>query len=112
MSRARKFGSNGEISRPGSLEGIAVMQTLWLILGFVGQSLFATRFVVQWISSERLGRSHIPIAFWYLSISGSLIMLAYAIHIKDPVVITGYVANSFVYARNLMLIWRPRSTDA
>jgi len=87
------------------------MEKFWLAFGFVGQSFFATRFLVQWIASERLGRSHIPVAFWYLSIVGSLILLAYGIYRRDPVFITGYVANSFVYARNLMLIWRPRTRD-
>ena len=60
------------------------LSTFWLCLGFTGQALFATRFLVQWIVSERRGQSHFPRAFWYLSIAGSLLSLAYAIYLGDP----------------------------
>ena len=83
--------------------------TYWLYLGFVGQSLFASRFLVQWVASERKGESVIPIYFWYLSLAGSLILLAYAIFRLDPVFILGQSSGFLVYTRNLMLIYRKRA---
>jgi lipid-A-disaccharide synthase-like uncharacterized protein len=81
----------------------------WLYLGFAGQVLFGLRFLVQWVASERKGESIIPIYFWYLSLVGSLILLAYAIFRRDPVFILGQCTGFFVYARNLMLIYRKRA---
>lgn len=82
--------------------------TPWEIVGFVGQGCFFFRFVVQWISSERAGRSHVPQVFWYLSLAGSLIVLAYAIHRQDRVFIVGQMTGFVVYVRNLVLIARER----
>ena len=82
------------------------LATFWLILGFSGQGLFASRFLVQWISSERRRKSHIPRAFWYISIAGGLISLSYAIHLGDPPFIFGQSAGVLVYTRNLMLLRR------
>ncbi len=79
-------------------------ETLWLILGFSGQGLFASRFLIQWISSERRRESHIPKVFWYISIAGGLISLTYAIHLGDPPFIFGQSAGVLVYTRNLMLL--------
>lgn len=76
----------------------------WLVIGFVGQGVFGLRFVVQWLASERAKKSVIPKAFWYLSITGSLTLLAYAIHQRDPVFIIGQATGSFIYCRNLILI--------
>jgi lipid-A-disaccharide synthase-like uncharacterized protein len=84
------------------------MSSLWVVVGFLGQFFFFSRFVVQWIAAERRGESVIPIAFWYLSISGGLILLVYSIHLKDPVFITGQSVGVFVYVRNLMLIHRKK----
>ena len=84
----------------------------WLYLGFVGQLLFGLRFIVQWVASERKGESIIPVYFWYLSLIGSLILLAYAFFRRDPVFILGQSTGFFVYARNLMLIYRKRTTAA
>lgn len=78
----------------------------WVALGFLAQGIFASRFIVQWIASEKAGRSYVPVAFWYLSISGGLLMLAYAIYRRDPVFILGQSTGVIVYARNLMLIRR------
>ena len=78
----------------------------WVILGFVGQATFFMRFLFQWIVSEKKGESFIPIYFWYLSISGGLILLAYAIHIGDPIFTLGQSCGMIVYVRNLMLIYR------
>jgi lipid-A-disaccharide synthase-like uncharacterized protein len=83
----------------------------WVTLGFLAQAIFASRFIVQWLASERAGRSYVPIAFWYLSISGGLLMLAYAIYRADPVFILGQSTGVIVYARNLMLIRRNAKAD-
>jgi lipid-A-disaccharide synthase-like uncharacterized protein len=81
----------------------------WLIIGFVGQIAFAARFIIQWIVSEKKGESTIPVAFWYCSIAGSLILLTYAIHKEDPVFIVGQSLGSIIYIRNLVLIDRKKS---
>ena len=81
-------------------------ELFFLIIGFAGQGLFASRFIVQWIYSERKGESSIPIIFWYLSIFGGLGLLIYAIFRKDPVIIVGQSFGIFVYLRNLILIYR------
>jgi lipid-A-disaccharide synthase-like uncharacterized protein len=78
----------------------------WLAFGLLGQAAFFSRFLVQWVASERSGRSYVPLAFWYLSLLGSLILLIYAIHRAEPVFLLGYLPNSVVYIRNLVLIRR------
>ena len=83
----------------------------WMALGFAGQALFASRFIVQWFCSEIKKESHIPMAFWYFSIGGGLILLVYAIGIKNPVFITGQAAGLVVYVRNLMLIDKKNKRD-
>ena len=84
---------------------------LWLAVGFLGQALFSARFVIQWLTSEKRRRSVTPVAFWYFSCAGGVILLAYAIHRHDTVFIVGQAAGLLVYVRNLMLILRP-GTDA
>ena len=85
----------------------------WVYLvGFVGQGLFASRFLVQWLASERKGESVIPIYFWYLSLTGGLITLAYAILQREPVFMVAQSIGSVVYIRNLMLIYRKRAAAA
>jgi lipid-A-disaccharide synthase-like uncharacterized protein len=74
------------------------------LFGLIGNGIFSARFLVQWIASERRGESVIPVAFWYLSIAGSLVLCAYFAVRHDPVGTLAYVPNSFVYARNLWLI--------
>ena len=76
----------------------------WVVVGLGGQLLFTARFLVQWIASERARRSVVPLAFWYLSIGGGVILLAYAIYRKDPVFIFGQSMGLFIYLRNLWLI--------
>jgi lipid-A-disaccharide synthase-like uncharacterized protein len=79
----------------------------WLAIGFAGQALFSMRFLVQWLASERRGRSVVPLAFWYFSIGGGMTLLAYAIYRADPVFIVGQLAGLFIYVRNLQLIKAP-----
>ena len=85
------------------------MEKFWLVLGFTAQALFASRFLVQWIASERVGRSIIPNAFWFLSLAGGLLLLTYAIYRKDPVFILGQATGAFIYSRNLILIYREQA---
>ncbi|MGE3666441.1 MAG: lipid-A-disaccharide synthase N-terminal domain-containing protein [Steroidobacteraceae bacterium] len=75
-----------------------------MVLGFIAQGLFSARFLVQWIASERRGKSVVPRAFWYFSVAGGALLLAYAIHRKDPVFIVGQGAGLVVYLRNLQLL--------
>jgi lipid-A-disaccharide synthase-like uncharacterized protein len=82
------------------------IETIWLAIGFLGQGLFFGRWVVQWIASEKKAESQVPISFWYMSLIGGLITLAYAIYREDPVFIAGQSIGSIVYIRNLMLISR------
>lgn len=85
--------------------------TLWILVGFAGQALFTSRFLVQWLASERARRSVMPAAFWFLSLGGGIVLLAYAIHRLDPVFIAGQAAGLVVYSRNLWLIQLSRRQD-
>jgi lipid-A-disaccharide synthase-like uncharacterized protein len=80
----------------------------WIILGFIAQGLFTMRFLVQWIASERAGRSVIPLAFWIFSIGGGLLLLIYALYRRDAVFIAGQGFGVFVYLRNLYFVLRER----
>jgi lipid-A-disaccharide synthase-like uncharacterized protein len=82
----------------------------WVLLGYAGQTLFAMRFIVQWVESERAGRSVIPVAFWFFSIGGGVLLLVYALYIRDPVFIIGQGLGLFVYLRNLYFVYRERRT--
>ena len=84
---------------------LSSIELIFLCIGFIGQGLFASRFIIQWIYSEKIGKSAIPIVFWYLSIFGGLGLLTYAIFRKDPVIITGQLFGIFIYLRNLILIY-------
>ncbi|WP_372422178.1 lipid-A-disaccharide synthase N-terminal domain-containing protein [Salinarimonas chemoclinalis] len=75
-----------------------------VLIGLLGQLLFTARFVVQWIASERAGKSVVPISFWFFSLGGGFILLGYAVYRQDPVFIIGQALGSFIYMRNLMLI--------
>jgi len=81
---------------------------LWLAVGLLGQLLFSMRFLVQWIASEKQKKSIIPVSFWYFSIGGSFLLLAYAIKQKDPVFILGQSMGFVIYIRNLVLIDRDK----
>ena len=82
---------------------------LWGAIGFVGLFLFSMRFFIQWVMSERRGRSYIPLAFWYFSIGGGATLLAYSIHQQDPVFIVGQAGGLLIYFRNLQLVIRERA---
>lgn len=80
------------------------MQTTWLAIGLLGQGLFFMRFFVQWLVSEKQGRSVIPTAFWYFSLLGGMTLLSYAIWRRDPVFILGQSTGLFIYLRNIYFI--------
>lgn len=84
----------------------------WFAVGFTGQAFFFSRFLVQWLASEQAGRSVIPMSFWYLSLLGGITLLAYAIHLGDPVFILGQSTGTFIYLRNLHLRRREAQEDA
>jgi lipid-A-disaccharide synthase-like uncharacterized protein len=83
----------------------------WVLFGLVAQVIFAMRFLVQWIASERAGRSVMPVSFWFISLGGGLLTLVYGLVRREPIIIVGQVLAVFIYVRNLMLIYRPRSRD-
>ena len=80
----------------------------WLIFGLAAQLIFAARFLVQWISSERAGKSVIPFAFWVLSVGGGVMTLIYGLVKREPVIIVGQGLATFIYLRNIVLIFRER----
>jgi len=84
----------------------------WVFFGFLGQAAFSARFIVQWIISEKNKKSTIPLAFWYLSLVGGLILFVYALYKKDPVFVVGQGTGLIVYVRNLVLINRQQSKVA
>jgi lipid-A-disaccharide synthase-like uncharacterized protein len=91
-----------------TLESLSQLEIIFLIIGFAGQGLFASRFIIQWIYSEKKKESVIPIPFWYLSLFGGIGLLIYAIFRKDPVIITGQLFGIFIYIRNLVLIYKKK----
>jgi lipid-A-disaccharide synthase-like uncharacterized protein len=80
----------------------------WVLIGFLGQGMFTMRFIVQWIASEKRKESVIPVAFWYFSLGGGVILLAYAIRRMDPVFIAAYLLNPIIYSRNLYFIYKKK----
>ena len=87
---------------------LSTEEMIWLGIGFFGQSLFFSRWLLQWASSERREESYIPISFWYMSLIGSVIVLAYALYRVDPVFIAGQSVGTIVYVRNLILLHRAK----
>lgn len=81
-------------------------QAIWIAAGFTGQALFGARFLVQWLCSEREHRSVVPRLFWYLSVAGGVLVLAYAIHRREIVFILGEVVTLLIFLRNVQLLHR------
>jgi len=81
---------------------------VWVAIGFFAQAMFSARFLIQWIASERAGRSVVPVAFWFFSIAGGSILFVYALYRQDPVFIAGQGVGLFIYIRNLWLIFREK----
>jgi lipid-A-disaccharide synthase-like uncharacterized protein len=79
-----------------------------VLFGLAAQFLFAARFIVQWLASERAGRSVMPLAFWFFSVGGGILTLVYGLIRREPVIILGQGLSIFIYLRNLALIFRER----
>jgi len=88
-----------------------VEDPVWAMVALTGQLVFGGRFVLQWIASEYKKRSHVPTAFWYVSLVGSLTLLTYSIHIKNPIFMLGFSLNTLIYLRNLHLIYKHAGKD-
>ena len=88
--------------------GLSTKELIWIIVGFVAQFMFMMRFIMQWIYSERARRSIVPEVFWYFSLLGGALLLAYAIHRTDPVFIAGQSLGLLIYSRNISFIWREK----
>ena len=88
------------------------IEYIWLGVGLLGQGIFSARFIVQWFVSEKVKRSVIPVAFWYLSLFGGVTLLLYSIYKRDPVFILGQSTGVLIYSRNLYLIQRERLSRA
>jgi lipid-A-disaccharide synthase-like uncharacterized protein len=83
----------------------------WLIFGLAAQLLFTARFLVQWLVSEKLGKSVVPVAFWFLSMGGGVMLLVYGLVRREPIIILGQGLAVFIYLRNLMLIFKPKNSE-
>jgi len=92
--------------------GIDAAEAFLLVVGLVAQAMFSARFLVQWLVSEKRRESVIPLAFWYLSLCGGVMLFCYAVMRKDPVIMLGQGTGIFIYSRNLWLIYRKRRADA
>jgi len=88
-----------------------VQDPFWATTALVGQTIFGGRFILQWIVSEYKKKSHVPTAFWFMSLAGSLILLSYSFHIRNPIFILGFSLNTLIYLRNLHLIYRSDKRD-
>ena len=84
----------------------------WLAFGMIAQLVFGARFLVQWIYSERAGRSVVPLAFWFVSIVGGLMTLIYGIVRREPVIILGQALPTIIYVRNIMLILKHHARES
>jgi lipid-A-disaccharide synthase-like uncharacterized protein len=94
----------------GSLFGIA--WSVWKVVGWVGNLVFSSRFLVQWYATEKRKQVVVPQAFWWLSLVGALTLLCYSVHQQDSVFIFAYAFSWFPYMRNLMIHRRNKAAQA
>lgn len=87
------------------------VDTIWTGIGFFGQAIFGVRFLLQWLRSEQVGHSVVPIAFWYCSLAGGLISFSYAVHIQAWPLLIGQGMPIPIYGRNLYMIYRDRARN-
>ena len=85
-----------------------LMKQFWIGLSVVSQVMFSARFFVQWLYSEKHGKSLIPRAFWYFSLTGGVLMLIYTLYIREFVLAAGQFAGLFAYSRNLYMVLRDK----
>lgn len=101
---SQEFRGEGEVELSTLQEFLVPLKNPLALFGLVGQLLFFSRFFVQWIASEKKGKSHIPVVFWYLSLGGGAMLLTYALWRRDAIIALGQAVGILVYVRNLMLI--------
>jgi len=89
-----------------------VSDKIWLGIGFFAQALFASRFIVQWIASEKAKESVVPEAFWYISLLGGILLFLYASWRQDPVFMLGQGSGIFIYSRNLYFIHKKKKRES
>ena len=88
------------------LKGLSYSEKIWMLIGLLGQLVFFSRWIIQWLSSEKNKSSIIPVAFWWLSFIGGLIILVYAYHIGSFPFLMAQCSGIIVYSRNLILIYK------
>ena len=86
------------------LKDLSYSEMLWVITGLLGQLIFFSRWVVQWIASEKNSKSVIPIPFWWFSLCGGLITFLYAYHISSFPFMLAQFTGIIIYIRNIYLI--------
>jgi len=77
--------------------------SVWKVVGWGGNAVFFSRFFVQWYATEKKKQVVVPTAFWWLSLAGSVTLLAYSLHQQDSVFIFAYAFTWIPYIRNLMI---------
>ena len=92
------------------LKAIKTSEYFWFFIGFLGEALFGSRMIVQWMASEKAKKNVIPVAFWYLSLMGSFLVLLYALHLRDPVFILSKGVGFLIYSRNIVLLRKDAGT--
>jgi len=95
------FVWQGVIWHNGKFFGIE--WSVWKVLGWMGNAVFSSRFIVQWYATEKHKRVVVPVIFWWLSLTGSLLLLIYALHQTDSVFIYAYLFPWIPYLRNLII---------
>ena len=85
---------------------LAIDWSVWKVIGWLGNAVFFSRFFVQWYATEKLKRVVIPVAFWWLSLIGSFLLLVYSLRQKDSVFIFAYAFTWIPYIRNLVIHFR------
>ena len=90
------------------LKGLSYSETIWMLIGLLGQLVFFSRWVIQWIVSEREFKSIIPTPFWWCSLCGGLITFSYAYHIKSFPFMLAQFTGIIIYLRNINLIYKSR----
>lgn len=86
------------------IKSMSFDELIWMMIGFFGQLIFFSRWLVQWIYSEKYGKSAIPLSFWWLSLIGGFITFFYAIHIESYPFMLAQMMGLIIYIRNLYLL--------
>ena len=91
------------------LNNLSYTDMIWVLFGTLGQLIFFSRWIIQWLSSEKLKSSIIPIGFWWCSLLGGIITLVYAHHIESFPFMLAQAIGLIVYSRNLILIYKEKN---